>query len=302
MMSPESIKEQVQSIIQLPALPMVALEVVEMVDNPKTSASKLGKVISTDQALTAKVLKIANSPFYGFPKKISTIDFAIIVLGYDALKEIVISISLVNSLQKKSDHYFDAKSFWDHSIASGVLARRLARDLKYRVSGEVFVGGLLHDMGLSVLHRDFRNEFKRIVEIARDTDLSFLEAEETVLGVTHADIGGWLAERWNLPDHLAEAIKYHHAPAQAARSPELVALIHCADVFASKIAPVSAEFDKGLTFDPAALTRLQLDDETVLQDFLANYTSMIQGDIDQMTTFDAVHEGMKGHDRRVAKA
>jgi HD-like signal output (HDOD) protein len=163
MMSPEQIKERIQTIIQLPALPTVAMEVVEMVDNPKTSASRLGKVISTDQALTAKVLKIANSPFYGFPRKISTIDFAIIVLGYDALKEIVISISLVSSLQKKSDQYFDAKGFWDHSIASGVLARRLARDLDYRVSGEVFVGGLLHDMGISVLHRYFRAEFKRIV-------------------------------------------------------------------------------------------------------------------------------------------
>jgi len=178
MMSPEYIKERVQSIIQLPALPAVAMEVVEMVDNPRTSASKLGKVISTDQALTAKVLKIANSPFYGFPRKISTIDFAIIVLGYDALKEIVISISLISSLQKKSDGLFDAKGFWDHAIATGVLARRLARDLGYRVTEEVFVGGLLHDMGISVLHRYFKSEYRRIVEIARESELTFLEAEE----------------------------------------------------------------------------------------------------------------------------
>ena len=163
MMSPETIKEKVQTIIQLPALPTIAMEIVDLVDNPKTSASKLGKLISTDQALTAKVLKIANSPFYGFPRKISTIDFAIIVLGYDALKEIVISISLVSSLQKKSDAMFDAKAFWDHAIMSGVLARRLARDLGYRVSGEVFVGGLLHDMGVSVLHRYFKSEHKRII-------------------------------------------------------------------------------------------------------------------------------------------
>jgi HD-like signal output (HDOD) protein len=199
MMSPDTIKDKVQSIIQLPALPTIAMEIVDLVDNPKTSASRLGKLISTDQALTAKVLKIANSPFYGFPRKISTIDFAIIVLGYDALKEIVISISLVSSLQKKSDAMFDAKGFWDHAIMSGVLARRLARDLGYRVSGEVFVGGLLHDMGVSVLHRYFKSEHKRIIEIIRDTDLTALEAEESVLGVTHADVGGWLAERWNLP-------------------------------------------------------------------------------------------------------
>jgi HD-like signal output (HDOD) protein len=288
MMSPEYIREKVQTIIQLPALPTIAMEIVDMVDNPRTSASQLGKVISTDQALTAKVLKIANSPFYGFPRKISTIDFAIIVLGYDALKEIVISISLVSSLQKKSDLYFDAKAFWDHAIASGVLARRLARDLGYRVSGEVFVGGLLHDMGVSVLHRYFKNEYKRIVEIARETELTFQEAVESVLGVTHADIGGWLAERWNLPDHLVEAISLHHSPVKAKRNTELVSLIHCADIFACRMEGKGVEFDKGADFDPTALEQLKLSDPTVLNEFVANYTTIIQADIDQVTQMEKI--------------
>jgi putative nucleotidyltransferase with HDIG domain len=286
MMSPDYIKEKVQTIIQLPALPTIAMEVVEMVDNPKTSASKLGKLISTDQALTAKVLKIANSPFYGFPRKISTIDFAIIVLGYDALKEIVISISLVSSLQKKSDAIFDAKGFWDHSIASGVLARRLARDLGYRVSGEVFVGGLLHDMGISVLHRYFRNEYKRIVEILQETDLNALEAEESVLGVTHAEIGGWLAERWNLPDHLVEAIRFHHSPSRADKNKDLVALIHCADVFAFRMSAQAVDFDKGLDFDPQSLDHLQLTDPQVLNQYMQSYSDLIKVDLEQVTQFE----------------
>ncbi len=288
MMSAEEIKEKVQTIIQLPALPTIAMEVVEMVDNPKTSASTLGKLISTDQALTAKVLKIANSPFYGFPKKISTIDFAIIVLGYDALKEIVISISLVSSLQKKSDTHFDARAFWDHSIASGVLARRLARDLGYRVSGEVFVGGLLHDMGISVIHRYFKNEYKRIIEIARETDLTFVESEESVLGVTHAEVGVWLAERWNLPDHLVEAIAHHHTPGKAERNMELVSLIHVADVFAGRMAVKPVEFDKGQDFDPEALTKLQLNDPNLVNEYIANYTSIVQADIEQVTQLDSM--------------
>jgi HD-like signal output (HDOD) protein len=286
MMAPEYIKEKVQSIIQLPALPTIAMEVVEMVDNPKTSASKLGRLISTDQALTAKVLKIANSPFYGFPRKISTIDFAIIVLGYDALKEIVISISLVSSLQKKSDSMFDAKVFWDHAITSGVLARRLARDLGYRVSGEVFVGGLLHDMGISVLHRYFKNEFKRITEIVRETDLTALEAEESVLGVTHGEIGGWLAERWNLPDHLVEAITLHHQPTHAVQNKDLVALIHCADVFACRMNGTPVEFDKGNDFDREALDHLQLNDDTLLSDYMTNYRELLKQDLEQVTQFE----------------
>jgi len=281
MMSPEFIKERIQSIIQLPALPSVAMEVVELVDNPRTSASKLGKVISTDQALTAKVLKIANSPFYGFPRKISTIDFAIIVLGYDALKEIVISISLISSLQRKSDGLFDSKCFWDHAIATGVLARRLARDLGYRVTEEVFVGGLLHDMGVSVLHRYFKSEFRRIVEIARESDLTFLEAEESVLGVTHADVGGWLAERWNLPGHLVEAISLHHTPAKAERNQELVSLIHCADVFSCKVMKGQVEFDKGIDFDQVALERLGLNDETSIAEYIENCTAILDGNLEE---------------------
>ena len=288
MTSPQQIKEKIHTIIQLPALPSIAMEVVEMVDNPKTSASKLGKVISSDQALTAKVLKIANSPFYGFPKKISTIDFAIIILGFDALKEIVISISLVSSLQKKSDGFFNAKKFWDHSIATGVIARRLARDLGYRVTGEVFVGGLLHDMGISVLHRYFNNEFKRIVSIAKETDLSFLEAEESVLSITHAEVGGWLAERWNLPDHLTESISLHHKPTEAQGNPDLVALIHCADVLANRITPEPFPSDKGLDFDPQALVRLQLSDPNLLAQKAANYAEIVQNDIDQVTAHASV--------------
>ncbi len=284
MRTPEQIKERVQTIIQLPALPTIAMEVIQMVDNPKTSASSLGKLISADQALTAKVLKIANSPFYGFPKKISTIDFAIIILGFDALREIVISISLVSSLQRKTDKYFDAKAFWDHSIATGVIARRLARDLGYRISGEVFVAGLLHDMGISILHRYFANDFKRIVDIVRESDLAFLEAEESVLQVTHGEVGGWLAERWNLPDHLTEAISLHHTPGLARRNKELVALIHCADVFCTRILEGGVEFDRGITFDPEALRALKLDDPEVFNRYLEDYRTAIQQDIDQVTT------------------
>jgi len=279
MLTIDYIRDKVKTIINLPALPSIAMEVVEMVDNPRTSASQLGKIISSDQALTAKVLKIANSPFYGFPKKISTIDFAIIVLGFDALKEIVISISLVSSLQKKSDAYFDSKTFWDHAIATGVIARKIARDLSYRISGEVFVGGLLHDMGVSVMHRYFNAEYRRIVDIARESELTFSEAEESVLGVTHAEIGSWLAERWNLPDHLAEAILHHNAPSKAEMNPELVSIIHCADVVSSRISGQQAVFDKGIDFEPAALERLQLSDPQVLEEFIKKYAEVLEADV-----------------------
>ena len=281
MATPQFIKDKVQTIIQLPTLPAIAEEVVEMVDNPKTSASKLGKVIESDQGLTSKVLKIANSAFYGFPKQISTVDFAIIVLGFDALKEIVISISLVSALQKKGDESFDARGFWDHSIYSGVIARRLARDLGYRVSGEVFVGGLLHDMGMSVLHQHFNAEYRQIAARADGSGMSFFDAEMETLGVTHAEIGGWLAERWNFPSHLVEAISKHHKPLAADENPDLVSIIHCADVLANMLSDAPMVFDRGLEFDQDVLRRLNLDDPVLLDEYIARYRSILASDMKQ---------------------
>ncbi|MFZ4619137.1 MAG: HDOD domain-containing protein [Bacteroidota bacterium] len=279
MMTPEQIREKVKTIIQLPALPSLAFEVVEMVDDPKTSAAQLGKLIAADQALAGKVLKIANSPFYGFPKKISTIDFAIIVLGFDALKEIVISIALVSSLQKKADGYFNTKTFWDHSISTGVIARRLARDIGYRVTGEVFVAGLIHDMGISILNKYFNIEFRRIVDITREMGLSFAEAEESVLGVTHAEIGGWLGERWNLPDQLVETIRFHHTPEKAESNKKLVSIVHCADVFAKQLMTEKVEYDSDLTFSEDALETLQLNDQNLIQEYLFQYSDVVKSDL-----------------------
>lgn len=281
MISPEVIKEKVQSIVQLPALPAVAARVIRMVDNPKASTSALARLVAADQGLTAKILKIANSPFYGFPKKISTVDFAIIVLGYDALKEIIVSTSLVSSLEEAPDGYFDSRAFWDHSVASGVLARRLARDLGYRISGEAFVGGLLHDMGVTILNRHFKDEYRRIVGIVRETDLTFLEAEESVLGTTHAEVGGWLAERWNLPDQLVEAVSLHHTPAKAVRNPELVSLVHCADGIVCRIPGMKVEFDKGVEFDREALNRVQLNDTARINDY--SCASLLESELAQLT-------------------
>ena len=292
------IKEKVLSISQLHALPSVALKVLELVDDPKTSTSTLGKLIATDQALTAKVLKIANSPFYGFPKKISTVEFAIIVLGYDALKDIIIGTSLVSSLQEDPGGPLNTRAIWDHAFASGVLARRLARDLGYRVCSEAFVGGLLHDIGISALRQHFSDEYQRIIGITRETDLTFPEAEESVLGVTHMEAGGWLAERWNLPDHLVEAVALHHTPAKAVRNPDLAALIHCADAMAYRIPGMDVACDKGADFDPEALNRLQINDPARLKEYIAGYAAPEQDDLARFAQSDIeLPEGIRKHER-----
>ena len=152
-------------------------------------------------------------------------------------------------------------------------------------------------MGISVLHRHFQDEYRRIVGIVRETDLTFLEAEESVLGVTHAEVGGWLAERWNLPDHLVEAVLLHHTPARAVRNPDLVSLIHCADVLAYRIPGLSVEFDKGVEFDHEALNRLELNDPARINEYIADFASMRQTELAQLTpSGDEPTEGTRNHE------
>jgi len=276
------LKEKVRNIIQLPTLPVVAMEVASLVDNPKTSAAALGRVISTDQALTARMLKIANSAFYGFPKRISTIDFAIVVLGFDALKEIVMSVSIINSFRTKTNQEFNAEQFWQHSIVCGITARQAAQNSGYRISGEAFVAGLLHDIGILILHQHFRREFQEILQLQQKEGIPYLEAEEHVLGTTHAEVGSWLAERWNLPNQLVEAIAYHHNPDEAQYNPKLVTLLHFADVFSMRLQECRTEYDAGIDFNADALKLLNPHTAEFTNEFSDKYMSQIHHELEKV--------------------
>ena len=149
-----------------------------------------------------------------------------------------------------------------------------------------------------ILNRHFRDEYQRIIGIVRETDLTFLEAEESVLGVTHADVGRWLAERWNLPEQLVEAVAFHHTPGKAVLNSDLTSLVHCADVMAFRLPGMKVEFDKGVDFDREALNRLQLNDSVRIQDSLAARGSMVRTELAQlMQTDNEPTEGSRNHER-----
>jgi len=278
------IRQKIQNILQLVPFPAVAMEVVRLVENPKTSASKLGEVISQDQALAAKVLKVANSPFYGFPKQISTINFAIVVLGFETLKEIVLSVSLASSLANKLDKDFEIEKFWRHSLLVGTTAKHLARDLGYRVSGEAFTAGLLHDIGILVIAQYFKKEFQQIVQIGKKREFPFEQIERRFLdNSTHYEIGAWLAERWNFPDQLVEAISFHHQPHLAVKNPQLTSLVYLAEYACFKFGIENIEYaDHDESFDenlPAVLDILKLDGSFLNDGFIETYKKKIQADL-----------------------
>lgn len=204
------IRRKLESLTELPTIPTIMSQVLSALDNPKLSAAQLASIIERDQALAAKVLKVANSPFYGFARRISTIDLAVVILGVNALKEIVMSLLVQKFFSRLRASLFDVKAFWHYSVFCGAAARLLARKLGYKLAGEAFVAGLTHDIGILILIEHFRTKFTEIRKLQSTLGLPLVIAEKKVLNCTHADIGAWIAERWNLPSKLCVAISNHH--------------------------------------------------------------------------------------------
>jgi len=143
-----------EKIIGLPTLPTVVSKMIELVDNPKTSAQTLTSLISTDQALTAKILKLANSAYYGFPREIISVNLAVVVLGFNTVKDMGLSVSVLDAFKSNQDEgIFEMTKFWEHSICCAIGAKMLARTYGYRITSEAFVAGLLHDVGKVVLNQ-----------------------------------------------------------------------------------------------------------------------------------------------------
>ena len=290
----EELKEKIQNIIQLPALPDHALEIINMIEDQNVTASALGKVVSKDQVLTAKVLKIANSPFYGFSKRISTIDFAIIVLGFDTLKEVVMSISLISSLNKKLAKGFNSVQFWNHSISCGVISRALARNYGYRVIGEVFIAGLLHDIGILIVNQYFYKEYKEIIKLIDDEKKTILQAEEAIFGVTHAEIGSWLAEKWNFPEQLVESIAYHHNPVNSYKFKEIVSIIHKADFLCQKYEIGNFSLEENIVVFTDSNGVSLYEDIDMSEDFIINFKQVILDEIEQSKKFFTIMGAISG--------
>jgi HD-like signal output (HDOD) protein len=208
----------------LPTVPGIVAKISRIVENPETSVADVGRLISQDQVLSAKVLRMANSAFFGMSRKISSIPQALIILGFEVVKGLVLTSSVFDMIQKSM------AGLWEHSIgcaaASGVVATLLGRD----DAEEVLVAGLLHDLGKVVLALNLPEEMKLVRQKVEQENLLFYEAENQILDFDHAEIGQWLAEHWNLPESLAEPMRLHHKPEKAVLKPEWTAIVHLADI------------------------------------------------------------------------
>jgi len=261
------------NIYNLPAMSSAIMEVSKLLDDPSTNTTELSRIIGKDQGMSTKILSIANSPLYGLPRKVSTIDFAILIIGYQDIKNIVVALTMVDSFKNKSDKFFNQKDFWKHSILTGSAAKRLADDLGYRIGSEAFVAGLLHDLGIPVMHKYFHSSFEMIHNEFESGDSKLEDIELRYLGMNHSELGKFLASKWNLPPHLCGAIEFHHYPSLAVESNVLTALVHFADYMTSKLELGNFYLDREYKLDESVINTLKLEDKD-LDEFIESYRDL----------------------------
>jgi putative nucleotidyltransferase with HDIG domain len=248
----------IQQISSLPTLPTVIVQVNEKVTNPKTSALDLARTILEDQALTARLLRLVNSPFYGFPRRIATVTEAVTILGFHPVRNLLLTASVVDLMVSDEMPEFSPTHLWEHSIGVAVAAGLLARYTQHDDREEVFVAGLLHDVGKVVLFRFATKDFLNVLETARSEDITIRAAEQRLLGFTHDQVGRLLAERWKLPVRLSEAIGCHHRPELAQIAKREAAIIHAADILARALGLGSGGDDAVPALDQDGWRRLGL--------------------------------------------
>lgn len=264
----------ISNILNLNVIPKVVFELIKILDNPNTTAHELNKIISKDQALVTKILSVANSPLYGLQRKVSTIDFAILVLGFKELKSIISVISISDALKNKTDKYLNQKEFMLHSYMVGSASKKIAKDMGFQNNGEAFIAGFLHDIGISIVHRYLHSNFAMIHDLMETQKLSFRDAEIEVNGMTHEEIGSFLLEKWNFPAEICDAVLNHHNPGKAQTSPSMAAIVSVADYMTQSLKVGELKLDKDNHLDEYTLGKFNFEKELDAEKFAAKYKDL----------------------------
>ncbi len=227
----ERLQRLVREVRDLPALPASTMQVMRLADDPRTNAADIARALSMDQAMTARLLKLANSAFYGGLRRVATVTDAVVLLGQRTVRNMAMALSCQEVLGRALPGYgLDTGDLWRHSFCCAYAAQSLARRAGYRVAEEAFVGGLLHDIGKVILNLYLQAEFAKVSKLASLASLPFMEAERLVLGFDHAEAGARVLEKWNLPASLVGCVRFHHAPQDQPEPSALTAIVHLADV------------------------------------------------------------------------
>ncbi|KMP11186.1 hypothetical protein UR09_01600 [Candidatus Nitromaritima sp. SCGC AAA799-A02] len=216
--------------IKIPTLPSIYNEINEAVEDPEGSFTEIGRIISGDASLSARLLQIVNSSFYGFPSEIETISHAVTIVGTAQLRDLILATMVMSQFNGVPRELVDMKMFWAHSVGCGLAARIIAVYRREPNAERFYVTGILHDLGRLVLFINATDALKQAVEMAKESGILLTKAEQNVLGFDHAEVGAALLKKWDLSERLAEVVHYHHKPSEAPNFPLEAAIVHLADL------------------------------------------------------------------------
>jgi putative nucleotidyltransferase with HDIG domain len=219
-----SVRKQIEHMGALPTIPTVVRKVLEMCENPKMSLAEIATIIAQDPVLAAKILKVVNSPIYGFPGRISSLTQALLLLGLNVARGLLLGVSVLEIMQRS------IVGLWEHSVGCAIVARIIARRKGLKDPEEVSVAGLLHDIGKVFLSLKFPDLYGHVIAEADARAIFIGEAEKESFGVTHAEVEAWVGRKWNFPRSLVEQMAYHHRPALSKHYSLQTAIIHFSDI------------------------------------------------------------------------
>jgi len=210
----------------IPPFPKVAIQVMKMLENKEVKAKDLAEVIQYDSAITANLLKTCNAAYFGLTRKVSSLDDALVVVGHDILKDIIIASSSARFYKGGAGEGYQLEQgdLWKHSVASAIMAKQLSGHFSEIDSGLAFTAGLLHDIGKRFLSSFVADDFEKLMKMGHRNGSSFLKAEREVLGMDHAELGGLIIEKWEFSEDLIAAVREHHDP-DALEKSQLTSLV-----------------------------------------------------------------------------
>ena len=228
---------ELKSVVrEIPTLPVIYQQLFQMMQDPDVTIAAVGELISHDQALTSKILHLVNSAFYKQQRQISTISRALIVLGFRAVRNAALALSIFDQFKdEQSTAGYSLGQFWQHSVASASICKVLAEKTLPQHQEEAFIAGLLHDVGKLVEKRYFPNDFDAIVNRLLEEPSTWMEAERELFPVNHASIGRAVFRAWDFPDPVVESIQLHHVPGEGGAYPQLTALVHLGNILSYQL-------------------------------------------------------------------
>ena len=217
-------RSRIENINALPTVPGSFKSISSIIEKPSVSLEKIGQFISKDPALTTKILKMVNSAAYGFPGRISSISHAVMLLGLNVVKGLLLGVSVFEIMEKMMS------GLWAHSVGCAIAAREIACKLNIKDPEEISVAALLHDIGKVIMILEYQKEYEGTIKEASAAECLIYEAEKMFFTETHPTVGMWLAEKWNFPRNLVEVISYHHTPNMSRLAIKETAIVHLADI------------------------------------------------------------------------